>query len=121
MLRDHFYTVQETTPDDRSFRAVVAFNSSHAIFKGHFPGHPVVPGVCMIQMLRELMEAHTGAKLRISSGDNLKFLAVINPEEHKQVEVSVSFSETNGLHTVNATIQNGNVTFFKFKGAFKKV
>ena len=99
--------------------ASITFTKSHPIFSGHFPGHPVVPGVCMIQILREIMEIEVAHKLRITEGDNLKFLSIINPEEHQQVDVVMSYGGADP-YSVNATLLSGDTTFFKFKGTFKK-
>ncbi|MCX6330659.1 MAG: hypothetical protein NTZ85_14245 [Bacteroidia bacterium] len=33
----------------------VELKRDHDIFKGHFPGNPILPGVCTIQILKELL------------------------------------------------------------------
>jgi 3-hydroxyacyl-[acyl-carrier-protein] dehydratase len=119
MLLNKLYTLVSQESENGKVRALISFNRSHPIFDGHFPGHPVVPGVCMMQILREIMEIEVGQKLRITFGDNLKFLSIINPEEHKEVEAHISFTGDQSL-LVNATLQAGTVTFFKFKGTFGK-
>ena len=120
MLLNKFYTLIKQESENGKVTAVVSFNRSHPIFDGHFPGHPVVPGVCMIQMLREIMEIEVGAKLRITFGDNLKFLSIINPDEHKEVEAHITYSPAGSAFNVNASLLAGSVTFFKFKGTFEK-
>ena len=97
------------------------FDRSHPIFEGHFPGHPVVPGVCMMQILREVLEDHVAERLRIARGDNMKFLAIINPDENQEVEVDLSYSVADDSYSVSASILNASTTFFKFKGTFQKV
>jgi 3-hydroxyacyl-[acyl-carrier-protein] dehydratase len=120
MLLNKFYTLVTQESQGGKVKAVISFTRSHPIFDGHFPGHPVVPGVCMIQILREIMEIEVAHKLRIRFGDNLKFLAIINPEQHKEVEVRIDYSGDYSL-IVNATLEAGEVTFFKFKGTFEKI
>ena len=34
----------------------VMLNPQHAIYNGHFPQQPVVPGVCMLQIIKECIE-----------------------------------------------------------------
>jgi 3-hydroxyacyl-[acyl-carrier-protein] dehydratase len=121
MLLNSFFTILKQESDSGSVKALISFDKSHPIFNGHFPGHPVVPGVTMVQILREIMEIQTGKKLKISTGDNLKFLAVINPEEHHQVEVVISYSIKENTYSLNATLSAGPVTFFKFKGTFQEI
>jgi 3-hydroxyacyl-[acyl-carrier-protein] dehydratase len=121
MLINKFYTLLNQESEAGKVSAQISFDKTHPIFAGHFPGHPVVPGVCMIQILREIMEIEVASKLRIAYGDNLKFLSIINPEEHSQVQVNLAFTSNDGALNVTASILSGAVTFFKFKGTFQKV
>ena len=120
MLLNKLYTLTSQQSEGGKVSARISFDRSHPIFEGHFPGHPVVPGVCMIQITREVMEVEVGEKLRITHGDNIKFLSIINPNEHKDVDIQITFTEESGLFKVNATLLSGEVTFFKFKGTFSK-
>jgi 3-hydroxyacyl-[acyl-carrier-protein] dehydratase len=121
MLLNHFYTLLKQESEGGKVTAKISFDKSHKIFDGHFPGHPVVPGVCMMQILREVMEVEVGQKLRIIKGDNMKFLAIINPEENQEVEVAIAHTVADDMINLNATILSGAVTFFKFKGTFQKL
>jgi 3-hydroxyacyl-[acyl-carrier-protein] dehydratase len=122
MLLDNFYTVTEKEFSAGTGSATIAIDKAHAIFGGHFPGQPVVPGVCMMQIVRELAEQFVSKKLRITEGDNLKFLSVINPEEHRAIQVSINWKEAEdtSLH-VNATLFAGVTVFFKFKGTLQAI
>jgi 3-hydroxyacyl-[acyl-carrier-protein] dehydratase len=121
MLLNQFYTLLKQESESNKVSALISFNPSHKIFEGHFPGHPVVPGVCMMQIVREVMEVEAGQKLKISKGDNMKFLAVINPLKDREVQLLVTYSTADDLFNLNATLVSGTVTFFKFKGTFQKV
>ena len=120
MLLNKLYTLVKQESENGKVTATITFNRAHPIFEGHFPGHPVVPGVCMIQILREVMEIEVGARLRITFGDNLKFLSIINPDEHKEVETQITYSASGSSVNINASLVGGPVTFFKFKGTFEK-
>jgi 3-hydroxyacyl-[acyl-carrier-protein] dehydratase len=120
MLLNHFYTLDKQESQEGKVSASISFTPSHKIFQGHFPGFPVVPGVCMMQILKEVMEVESGRKLKIISGDNLKFLSVINPEENRHVNISLAYSLSDKLYTVTGSIQNSQTTFFKFKGSFRE-
>ncbi len=121
MLLDNFYSIvkKELTPAGGS--AVIAIDAEHKILKGHFPGQPVVPGVCMMQIVRELTELATNKKLKIVEGDNLKFLSIIDPRQNREVEVTLTNKEEGDSYIVNATLFAGAVTFFKFKGTLQAV
>ncbi|HEY9006247.1 MAG TPA: hydroxymyristoyl-ACP dehydratase [Ohtaekwangia sp.] len=121
MLLDNFYSIVKRESAEASASAAIAINASHKILQGHFPGQPVVPGVCMMQIVRELTELFVSKKLKITEGDNLKFLSIIDPRQHNEIDVTVSWKENAGIYMVNATLFAGAVTFFKFKGTLQAV
>lgn len=121
MLLDNFYSLvkKELTPTGGS--ATIVIDAEHKILQGHFPGQPVVPGVCMMQIVRELAELAMSKKLKIVEGDNLKFLSIIDPRQNSEVEVTLSTKAEGGNYIVNATLFAGAVIFFKFKGTLQAV
>lgn len=120
MLLNDFYTLATQDFSSEKLQATLVFNRSHKIFDGHFPGLPVVPGVCMMQIVREVTALAVARKLRIATGDNLKFMAVINPDEQKEVSLTVTYRAEGSVYHVNATLYAGTVTFFKFKGTLEE-
>ena len=49
----------------------------------------------------------------------MKFLAVINPDQNHEVDVSITYTDDNGAVNVNASLFAGTVTFFKLKAELK--
>jgi len=119
ILLNDFYTIMNRDASDGAVQAKISINRTHKIFDGHFPGLPIVPGVCMMQIIREIMEVTTEKSLMIVSADNMKFLSVINPDHNQEVDVSITYSENSGTFIVNASLFAGTVTFFKLKAALK--
>jgi len=119
ILLNDFYTIINRDASDSTVRAKISINPTHKIFEGHFPGLPIVPGVCMMQIIREIMEVTTERSLMIVGADNMKFLSVINPDQNPEVDVSITYSEDSGTFNVNASLFAGTVTFFKLKAALK--
>lgn len=119
MLLNDFYTITKKEHLQGLVKATIRINKKHKIFEGHFPGHPVVPGVCMLQIVREVMEDNTGKALRISGADMIKFLTIINPEENNEVEISVTYTEENDQLQLNATLFSGTTIFFKLKSTLQ--
>lgn len=118
MLIPHFYSVKEFNFTDNQLKAIIEFNPAHDVFKGHFPNNPVTPGVCMLQILKELTQQATNTNLFIKECSNVKFMALINPEvnavlvisidinkveENFKIKASASFDETVALK-VNALL-----------------
>jgi 3-hydroxyacyl-[acyl-carrier-protein] dehydratase len=64
---------------DASIRYNIHLDASHFIYQAHFPDEPITPGVCIIQIAKELLEEHLGIGLEIQKVKNVKFLNVISP------------------------------------------
>ena len=61
------------------------------IYQAHFPGRPITPGACMIQIVQELAQAYFGNPfLQVKHISNLKFLALLEPQHHPCVSVVLS-------------------------------
>ena len=73
--------------DEAEFTLV--FNPDHVIYKAHFPGEPITPGVCILQTGLELMEKAADEDLEISEVKNVKFLNIL-PPDGAQVTARVS-------------------------------
>lgn len=115
ILLNDFYTLTEKVEVPGVVKAKIAINKRHRIFDGHFPGLPVVPGVCMLQIVREIMEVSSGRVLKVTAADNMKFLSVINPDQNNQVEAVINYAEVADKFSINATLFAGTTTFFKLK------
>jgi 3-hydroxyacyl-[acyl-carrier-protein] dehydratase len=125
MLSNSFFDIQSFRSDltdsvQQKFHAVVSLNGNHEVYKGHFPGNPVVPGVCQIQMVKELVEEAVKHRLNLTESDNIKFLTMINPLVHPQLEFIIFIRpDGNQQISVTASIGSGSLIFLKFKGKFE--
>ena len=52
---------------------------NHFIYQAHFPNEPITPGVCIIQITKELLDDFLTKKMDINQIKNVKFLSVISP------------------------------------------
>lgn len=125
MLRGLFFQSVENkiidqTDCDLALEQRVRFNEKSTIFGGHFPGNPVVPGVCQVQMVREMMEEALQKKLLLTEADTIKFTNLINPIEYPEITISLkSKIQSEELYQVSAVFQNRETIFTKFRGKFK--
>ncbi len=104
MLLEDFYKVEKIDLSSAStYTAYVRLNKDHDIFKGHFPGKPITPGVCMIQIIKNISSQIIGKTLKLKYTGEIKFLAIINPEVHPELTLSIVLKE-NGDNTV--TVKN---------------
>ena len=119
MLNNNFFTFSSPVVDGLLLKTVITLNPTHDIFKGHFPGQPVVPGVCMMQMVKEVLENYADKKLRLVKADNVKFLSFIDPGQQGEVGLEIKIIEVDGQIKADAQLVNEGIVFLKFKGLFK--
>ena len=69
---------------------------SSVIYQAHFPGEPITPGVCIVQMGKELVEDALQQELHISYVKNVKFLSILTPTQSTSATFllqKITFSE----------------------------
>lgn len=116
MLVDELYTIAEIGADVAKIR----LSADSAIYKAHFPGNPVTPGVCQVGIVEELAERICGAGLRLCEVKTLKFTDILRPSE-EEVEVRFDKLEEDGdVVAVKGAVVAGNRVFTKFSLLFDK-
>ncbi|KAA2218937.1 MULTISPECIES: 3-hydroxyacyl-ACP dehydratase [Maribacter] len=119
MLLEGLYEIQEFNYMEPYVKATVKLNKDHEIFEGHFPGHPVLPGVCVIQIIKELTEKSIEKKLLLSVASNVKFMAVINPEKNDTVEFEIELSQSDDEVKIKNTVSFEDTMALKLNASFK--
>jgi 3-hydroxyacyl-[acyl-carrier-protein] dehydratase len=120
MLLNDFFALDHWQQDEISARAVLSLNPRHPIYDGHFPGQPVVPGACLLQMVELLMTRATGKEGRLIRVDHAKFLSVIDPRLNPTVEMTLTWKESaTGTIQVAAEAATSGSARFKFKGVYQ--
>jgi len=121
LLKDFYKVLSLDKTDGQKHLAVILINEKHEVFKGHFPGNPVMPGVCMMQIIKELTEEITGSSLMMQSLSNVKFMALINPETTPKLrlELDITEGEDQMVKVKNTTYFNETVAL-KLGSVYKK-
>ena len=60
-------------------RIPLAIPREHPAFEGHFPGHPILPGVVLLAEALAAIEAATGQPLQAWAISYVKFLRPVEP------------------------------------------
>jgi 3-hydroxyacyl-[acyl-carrier-protein] dehydratase len=122
LLKDFYTVISLENIADSKYKAVILINEKHEVFKGHFPGNPIMPGVCMMQIIKELTEQITGSSLFMQSLSNVKFMALINPFITPELRL-----ELDVVTTDEGLIKVKNVSYFdetialKLSSVYRKV
>jgi len=119
MLAGDFFTISAINATENIVSASLELNPAHRIFEGHFPGQPVVPGVCMMQMIKEIFEIAIKKKTRLIRSDYAKFLSMIDPRQNNAISAELKYKESGDrTFEVISTLTNGATVFLKYKAIF---
>lgn len=117
-----FFTLESGEKNGNSATYRCHLHPEAPVFKAHFPGFPVLPGVLTLKMVVDAINASqffSTQTLMVQSIGNAKYLAVVNPQETQEVEISVALkAEKNAdeltVFQFKATVQNGETRFATF-------
>lgn len=119
LLNDFYKIIALDSSNTNSIKSEIELNPAHTIFKGHFETMPVVPGVCQLQIVKEIIEKVYAQKLQLIKGDNIKFTGMIVPTNHPKVSIEINIKEENNLLNVDSKLYHENTTFTKSKSSYK--
>ena len=116
MLIKDYYTIESVTKgEDGSVRFGITLKADSIVYEGHFPGEPVSPGVCNIQMVKECVEQMVGKPLLMNNIQQCRLTTLVTPVQHPQVEVTVCLEEKENIYKVKATVGKGEETYLDLK------
>ncbi len=105
MLRDSFYNIISIDRNEDGAVAEIALNPGHSIYKAHFPGYPITPGVCIVQIALELMSECAGRDLVLTGAKDIKFLVPVEPGTTPRLTFAITGS--------NVVVSHGDTLFAK--------
>ncbi len=106
--------VVELVPDQR-ITAIKNVTLNEPFFQGHFPGHPVMPGVLIVEALAQAsglliglshpQSGDDGAMYYLAKVDNARFLRPVVPGDQLRLEVQLKrLIRGMGLFTARAVV-----------------
>jgi len=122
MLKDIFFSIlsSENTENGRTYR--LTLNASHTIFQAHFAGNPIMPGACIVQVIKELVADYFDRAFFVNAVKNMKFLHAINPLESPEITVQLSFKQQESERiSVSSVLNNGDMIFVKSTLMLEKI
>ena len=118
MLKDDFYIINTIAAGDAAIDAEITLQSLHAIYAGHFPGQPVVPGACMLQMVKEIITAALSTNVQLAKATDIKFVRMVNPVEGSALKLHIQYTVAGELLNVTAIVFKENGPCLKAKLVF---
>ena len=115
------YEIQDIQLSPGGINVRVQLNADHEIFKGHFPGQPVMPGVCMMELVCAVAERKAGIPLRITGGPLIKFLNMVDPRKTAELQVEMTLEEKDHHLLAVGRLFNESLVFVRFQLALSVV
>lgn len=120
MVEADFYQILDIRQLERGWLLTFSLNPNHAVFKGHFPGRPLLPGVCMVQIVKDVVCKLIGEPMFLAEAKQIKFLEMIIPKVNEVLEFKLNISEVdNNSRIVQASFEKEGRVCFKFQGNFQ--
>ncbi len=116
---DPVFTIIKTEHTEGSVRATLAINKNSEILAGHFPDRPIVPGACMLQIVKEVVQSTLESTLMLKKANHLKFISMIEPATADNIQLDISYKTIDETTTnVSARLINAGAVCLKFQGVF---
>lgn len=98
----------------------IRLHADHPIYKAHFPGNPITPGVCIVQIISEILGERLHRTFALDEVVNLKFTSTLSPADDPLVEITfTSVEKTEGGCKVKGQIMVAGDIKTKFSIIFK--
>ena len=119
-----YYKINSRTADGEATLFDVSLLPDYCVYSGHFPGNPISPGVCSIQMIKECAEQLTGHRLFLAYISKCRFSAMISPKMTPRLLLRMHLSKdgfrfpANSLHGSNGILQRSFEQHINFSEMF---
>lgn len=89
ILLNNIYAIKQSSVNLPQARFAIRLLGDSPIYKAHFPGMPITPGVCIIEMAVEMLSLAVDKHLRLTGVKNAKFITALTPDVD-EIEVSIN-------------------------------
>lgn len=110
---EYFYNLVSFEAADSRFSARVELVQDNPIYKAHFPGHPITPGACQLEIVRAVTSKAAGKDVTISSMKSIKYLSAVDPLQTKGFTVEGQLSPDGDRTKCMASVVDGDTVFTK--------
>ena len=113
------YSILKKEENQHSLNFLIRIHFSHPIFEGHFPKKPILPGVIMCTIIKNLISDTLGIEIQLKKAKNIKFLKMITPDKSNLFNVNLLIRKE-GDYNIKAIITKNKEIYFKLNAEYKK-
>ena len=119
LIKDFYTVISKNEVNENDIQVTIQLHKEHPIFEGHFPNNPVTPGVCMVQIIKEVVQSHFNCTLFLHKISNIKFTALINPYINSELLLEIYTNKVdNFLKVKNISKFTDGTIALKCNGTF---
>ncbi len=128
-LLDSYFRIISHSETDGQHVFSVQMLPDHPVYQGHFPGNPVSPGVCNMQMLKECAEVALGQSTDLVEVKQYRLMGVITPQKTPRLTITVKLTPSEpvtvqsakgqieqNMVTLTANVTADGTSYIDFKG-----
>ena len=112
----YFNVIRQDNTDSLNATFRIALLPDCEVYKGHFPGEPICPGVCNIETIKECASMLLGRELRYSAIKQCRLTAIATPQVCPEVDITIALTERDGEYGIQSTISDEKQTYMILKG-----
>ena len=117
-LEDNFYKIHAIEQTENDYKIEVELLQDHPIYEGHFPGQPVVPGVCTLTIIRECIGKILSKSVSFATIKECKYVSALIPEQGLKIMINLTLTADGSVKGVVERLDNNQVAL-KLKATIK--
>lgn len=116
MLLNRYFTINSVERHEEGTVFRVTLNPDHEIYKGHFRGNPISPGVCTVEMVKECAQQIADAPLSFANIKNCRFISLLTPASEEELQILVSLTESEEGYAIKANVDGQEQAYLTLSG-----
>jgi 3-hydroxyacyl-[acyl-carrier-protein] dehydratase len=123
MIPNLYKIISISTSGEESVSFEIQINSECEIFDGHFPGQPVLPGVCTLEIIKDCISNIRHNRVMLSGISQCKFTGMVDPrvENILKIDINIKSCGKDIPGSVNAAVSASERVILKLKGEYNDI
>lgn len=116
LLENKYFKVESQKTDGDKTVFHIAILPDCDVYRGHFPGKPICPGVCNIETIKECASLLTGRRLVINTIKRCRFTVVATPAISPELSIEIRTTPIPEGFSIEAVIYDEKQQYMDYKG-----